>query len=167
MGAAAPRLPMARRWRSGDRLTLEFRSSRPAWVYVFDDDGSAQAAVLFPLFGMEPANPLAADTTFHLPGKSGSTAMTWQISRGAKNEAFVVIAADAPQPQLESAVVAWQRAGSDTAVATTRGALGLAPAPQDTNIENAALHEMLERVEQNAGAEHVRRWRYVFPHSGN
>jgi len=150
----------------GDRLTLEFRSSRPAWVYIFDDDGSAQAAVLFPLFGMEPANPLAADTTYRLPGKSASTAMTWQISRGAKSEAFVVIAADASQPQLEAAVVAWQRAGSETAVATTRGALGLVPAPQDTNIENAALHEMLARVEQS-GAEHIHRWRYVFPHSGD
>jgi len=77
-----------------------------------------------------------------------------------------VIAADEPQPQLETAVVAWQRAGSDTALAATRGALGLVPAPQDTPVQNAQLNDVLARVEQRAGADHVRRWRYVFPHSG-
>jgi len=150
----------------GDRLGLEFRSSRPAWVYIFDDDGSAQAAVLFPLFGMEPANPLAADTTYHLPGKAGATAMSWQVSRGAPRETFLVVAADAPQPDLESAVAAWQRAGSPETSVATRGVLGLVPAPQDTPVQNAALNDVLARVEQRSGAEHVRRWRYVFPHSG-
>jgi len=147
----------------GDRLAFEFRSSRPAHVYIFDDDGSAQAAVLFPINGLAPANPLAANTTHQLPGTSGATAMTWQITRRAQREAFVVIATDTPQPELEHAIEAWQRAGADTPGAT-RGALGLAPAPGETSVENAALHAALARVEQQAGAEHVRRWRFVFPH---
>jgi len=149
----------------GDRLAFEFRSSRPAHVYIFDDDGSGQAAVLFPLAGVEPVNPLAADATHRLPGTSGTTALTWQISRGAQREAFVVVAADAAQPELERAIAAWQHAGSE-ASGGTRGALGLVPAPADTNVENATLHTLLDRLEKSGGADHVRRWRFVFPHAG-
>ena len=148
----------------GDRLAFEFRSSRPAYVYIFDDDGSSQAAVLCPLNGIVPGNPLSADTSYLLPGKSGAAAMTWQVTRRAAREAFVVIATDTPQPELERAIAAWQRAGADTPGAT-RGALGLAPAPAETSVENGALHAALERVQESAGAQHLRRWRFVFPHA--
>ena len=152
----------------GDRLAFEFRSSRAAHVYIFDDDGSSQAAVLFPLNGLLPANPLAADTTHVLPGSAGGTAMTWQVTRRAASEAFVVIAADTAQPELERAIDAWQRAGTDSSSAdasgSTRGALGLVPAPPDANVENSALHAALAKLDAANAAGHVRRWRFVFPH---
>jgi len=53
----------------GDRLVLQFRSSQPAFVYIFDDDGSGSTGVLFPLADVEPANPLAANASYRLPGK--------------------------------------------------------------------------------------------------
>jgi hypothetical protein len=147
----------------GDRLMLEFRSSRPAHVYIFDDDGSAQAAVLFPLAGLELVNPLAANTTHHLPGKTGGMAMSWQISRTAPREAFVVVASDTAQPELDHAIDAWQHAAQ--APGSTRGALDLVPAPAETGVENQALHAALQRLEQSGGADHLRRWRFVFPHT--
>jgi eukaryotic-like serine/threonine-protein kinase len=146
--------------RVGDRLALSFHSSRPAYVYVFDDDGSGEAAVLFPLPGIEPANPLAANTAYQLPGKSVAQALTWQVSSSAEREQFVIVAADQPQPRLEQAIAAWHRAGES---ASTRGALGLAPAPAETEISSASLRAELDRL--GADTAHVRSWYFVFPHS--
>lgn len=143
----------------GDRLALSFRSSRPAFVYIFDDDGSGDAAVLFPLRGIEPANPLAAETRYQLPGKNAAQALTWQVSSAATREQFVVIAADSAQTELEAAIAAWQHAGQES---TQRGATGLAPAPAETEVSSAALRTQLERV--GADNAHVRQWHFVFPH---
>jgi len=127
--------------------------------------------VLFPLNGLQPGNPLAADTTHVLPGSAGGTAMTWQVTRRAASEAFVVIAADTAQPELERAIDAWQRAGTDSpsadASGATRGALGLVPAPPDANVENSALHAALAKLDAGNAAGHVRRWRFVFPHGSS
>jgi len=144
----------------GDRLSLAFRTSAPAYVYVFDDDGSGEAAVLFPLPGIEPANPLAADTSYQLPGKSATQPITWQVSSNAEREQFIVVVADAAQPQLERAIAAWRHASQTTA---TRGTLGLAPAPTETEISSASLRAELQRLAGDPS--HVRRWQFVFPHS--
>jgi hypothetical protein len=148
----------------GERLALKFRSDRSAYVYIFDDDGSGQAAVLFPLVGIEPANPLAADTDYQLPGKSGTSTFTWQVSSHAEREEFVVLASDVPQPQLELAVAAWQRAGAANTGAA-RGVLGLAAAPDDTQIRSASLRATLAALDADAHRGQLRRWRFVFPHA--
>jgi eukaryotic-like serine/threonine-protein kinase len=148
----------------GDRLALKFRSDRLAYVYIFDDDGTGQAAVLFPLAGVEPGNPLAANTDYQLPGKAGASALTWQVSSQADREEFVVLASDVPQAQLEQAVAAWQHAGAaDTGA--VRGALGLAAAPDDTQIRSASLRATLAALETDAHGGQLRRWRFVFPHT--
>jgi hypothetical protein len=144
----------------GDRLALQFRSSQPAYVYVFDDDGSGQTAVLFPLAGLKPENPLAANTVHRLPGATQTTALTWQVSSSAAREQFIVIAADAAQPQLERRIAAWQHAGS---AGPARGALELAADTTTSALDNADLQQVLAELDHNS-AEHVRRWRFVFPH---
>lgn len=145
----------------GDRLALKFQSNRAAYVYIFDDDGSAQAAVLFPLPGIEPGNPLAADTAYRLPGKSDATVLTWQVSSQAAREEFVVLAADQAQPELERIIAAWQRASLP--VGSARGALALTPAPSEAEITSASLRAVLSKLQ---GDEvHLRRWRFVFPHT--
>ena len=146
----------------GDRLALRFRSSKPAYVYIFDDDGSGQTAVLFPLAGLKPENPLAPNTEHRLPGTTQSTALTWQISSGAAREEFIVVAADAPQPQLERRIAAWQHARQ---AAVTRGALELAADTDSVAVENTELRQTLAVLDHDAGAEHLRRWRFVFPHA--
>jgi len=144
----------------GDRLVLQFQSSRPAFVYIFDDDGSGSTAVLFPLAGLEPANPLQAGTAYRLPGKQNGTAIAWTVSSRAEREEFVVVASTTVQPDLEQAIAQWRRAGD--AAGTARGALGLSVAPDDTEIASAALRGILQRIERDGQARH---WRFVFPHN--
>ena len=143
----------------GDRLMLEFRSSKPAYVYIFDDDGSGSAGVLFPLPGVEPANPLAAETSYRLPGRKDGAAVAWTVSSHAAREEFVVIAATSPQPELEKTIADWQRAGGESG--PTRGTMGLSAAPDETEIASAPLRQILQRVESDNSLRH---WRFVFPH---
>jgi hypothetical protein len=146
----------------GDRLALQFRSNRRNYVYIFDDDGSGSAGVLFPLAGIEPANPLAADNSYRLPGKRDGKALTWQVSSAAEREEFVVIVATQPQLELERAIADWQRAGSSSD--TSRGALGLAPAPDSVEVASSPLRRVLEQLEQGSRNGEVRHWHYMFPH---
>jgi len=146
----------------GDRLVLQFQSSAPAFVYVFDDDGSGAAGVLFPLSGVEPGNPLAAAGNHRLPGRRNGESVAWTVSSHAAREEFIVVAANAPQPELEQAIAAWQRAGGDAGA--TRGAMGLSAAPDGNEIASAPLRELLQRVERDGS---VRHWRFVFPHTAS
>jgi len=143
----------------GDRLVLQFQSSESAYVYIFDDDGSGSAGVLFPLDGVEPANPLAAGGTHRLPGRRNGESVAWTVSSHAAREEFIVVAATTPQPELERAIAAWQHAGGDAGA--TRGAMGLSAAPDQDEIASAALRDLLQRVERD---DHVRHWRFAFPH---
>ena len=143
----------------GDKLSLAFHSNHTAYVYVFNDDGSGEAAVLFPLPNVEPANPLDANADYQLPGKRGAQALSWQVNSNAEREQFVVIASDQPQPKLDAAIAVWRRAGENT---TSRGALGLAPASREAEISSVALRDELEKL--GIDDTHVRRWRFAFPH---
>jgi len=149
----------------GDKLMLKFESNQPAYVYVFNDDGSGQAAVLFPLAGLDAANPLSANTAYQLPGKSGATNLSWQVSSGAAREEFIVLAADTPQPELEHAIAEWQHAATSADV-VSRGATRLAPAPNDMEIASASLRVVLEKIDPK-NTSHLRRWRFVFPHASS
>ncbi len=147
----------------GDKLMLKFESNQAAYVYVFNDDGSGQAAVLFPLAGLAAGNPLSANTAYQLPGKSGATNLSWQVSSGAAREEFIVLAADTPQPELEHAIAQWQHAVTSADV-VSRGVTRLAPAPNDMEIASASLRTVLAKIDP-ASAQHLRRWRFVFPHA--
>ena len=144
----------------GDRLVLQFHSSKPTFLYVFDDDGSGSTGVLFPLPGIEPANPLAANMQYRLPGKKDGESVAWTVSSHAEREEFVVVAATTPQPELESAIASWRHAGGETGAA--RGALGLSAAPDQADVASAPLRQILERVERD---DRLRHWRFVFPHA--
>jgi hypothetical protein len=142
----------------GDGLQVAWRSDAPTWLYVLDDDGSA-AAVLFPGAAMQPRNPLPAGDVQNLP-RDGARSLAWTISGDNKQEEILVIAASAPQPQLETLIAAWQH--SATPAGERRGALALAPAGVPGAIDSAALQEALAAAR---GQDGVRHWRYVLPHA--
>lgn len=142
----------------GDRLALKFRSNRDSYVYIFDDDGSGQTAVQFPLENVEPANPLKANADYQLPGNAGGKSLTWEISSAAERERFIVIAADEPQPVLERTIASWHHAGES---GSTRGAMGLAAAPEQA-MPSEDLQSQLDSLMRET--DHVRRWNVVFPH---
>lgn len=145
----------------GDRLVLQFQSSQPVHLYVFDDDGSGSTGVLFPLAGVEPANPLAAGTTWRLPGRKDGQSVAWTVSSHAAREEFIVVAATQPQADLERLISEWQHAGATGA--STRGTMGLSAAPDDNEVASAPLRQVLQRLEHDGS---VRHWRFVFPHQG-
>jgi eukaryotic-like serine/threonine-protein kinase len=148
----------------GDRLVLQFRSNQPAFVYIFDDDGSGTTGVLFPLADVEPTNPLAANTAYRLPGKQSGESVAWTVSSRAEREEFVVIAAANEQPELERAIADWQRAGAGKP-GSARGALGLTSAPEETDVASAPLREILQRMSRDNHDGQLRQWRFVFPHA--
>jgi hypothetical protein len=97
-----------------------------------------------------------------LPGIRDAKALTWQVSSAAEREEFVVIAATRPQPELERAIAAWQRAGA--AAGSTRGALGLTVAPDSAEIASVTLRRVLAQLDQDNRDAEVRQWHYQFPH---
>jgi len=149
----------------GDRLVLEFRSNRPAYVYVFDDDGSGEVAVLFPLAGLQTANPLAAGVDYRLPGRSDGKQLSWQVSREAARDVFVVLAADAPLSAVEDRIRSWGHA-RELDRGATRGVLEVVASPLERDIDNPELRAILRDLQSAESGGNVRHWRFSLPHHG-
>ena len=147
-----------------DQLALRFQSNKPAFVYVFDDDDAGEVAVLFPLAGSQPQNPLASNTTYDLPGAMNGTRINWQVSSDAERERFVVVAADTPLPQLDSAIVDWEHAAPASPI-PLRGASRVVPAPIQTETSSASLRAVLEKLDPEHANRHMRHWEFLFPHT--
>lgn len=147
----------------GERLVLRFRSNRPAYVYVFDDDGSDQAAVLFPLAGLKPGNPLSADAMHQLPGSSAGIPLSWLVSRASRRDLFVVLAADTPQPMIERRISDWRHVQRG-AESGERSVFDVVPAPREERIGNVRLRALLRDTEAASGEGHLRRWTFNFTH---
>ncbi len=149
-----------------DQLVMRFQSNQPAFVYVFDDDDSGEAAVLFPLAGIQPQNPLAANATYDLPGAMNGTRINWQVSSDAQREAFIVVAADEPLPQLDTAIAGWKHAAPSSPI-PRRGASRVVPAPIQAETSSAALSAVLAELDPEHTNRHVRHWEFSFPHAAH
>ena len=91
-------------------LNRDLRSSRPAHVYVLNEDAGGDLHVLFPLRGLDLANPLPANARVRLPGSNGGRELSWEIAGSGQREEFLVVLASAPlapiQRLVDSAAVA-------------------------------------------------------------
>lgn len=90
------------RIRPGDQLALEFRASRPAHVYVLNEDEQGEAYLLFPQPLFDLTNPLPADSTVLLPGAMGGQPSAWTVTSRGGREHFLVVASLDPVPELEA-----------------------------------------------------------------
>lgn len=144
----------------GDRLLLRLDSDRNSHVYVFDDDGSPDPTVLFPVDGAAASNPLPAGNGIEVPGRNGNQALTWEIDAVAERDDFVVIASAVPLPELEAAISHWRsvHGGGDNA----RGA-GRLVAAGDGGIRSASLREAVANASRGRAEGQVRQWRFGFP----
>ncbi len=90
----------------GDRLFMDVRCSREAWVYVFNEDREGRLYTLFPLTGFDLANPLPARPAGErvcLPGPHGGEDHHWKVdSEGGGGESVLVVAAIGPVEAAES-----------------------------------------------------------------
>lgn len=88
----------------GDPLTLEIDIDRPAWVYVFNEDGDGRLTVMYP--ERLPGAPLPAGT-HRLPEPGLDGEHYWMVeSEGRATEYFLCVAAE--QPVAEASDLARQ-----------------------------------------------------------
>lgn len=149
----------------GDKLLLEVRAQQPTWIYLFNDDGSRQPVVLFPLNGVAPANPLQPGQRWQLPGHDGTTGLSWQVDSEALQESFVLVAATAPLPLAEQSVAQWQPALSADTALVARGVGRLAPVAQPQAAQSADLATLWQRLGCDKASAELRCERFVFPHA--
>lgn len=86
----------------GDQLALEFRATRPAHVYVLNEDENGESYLLFPQPLFELHNPIPADSTVMLPGTMNGEASAWTVTSRGGREHFLVVASQEPVAELEA-----------------------------------------------------------------
>ena len=96
------RLASGDRVRPGDRLSLEVRATRPAWFYVLNEDERGERYLLYPQPRFDLHNPLAAESTFVLPGPVDGKENAWTVTSPGGREFFLVVASPSPVPELEA-----------------------------------------------------------------
>jgi hypothetical protein len=132
----------------GDALHLAVRASAPSHVYVINQDSDGALAVLFPLAGLDLANPLPGGRDLVLPGSIEGRRLAWEIASPADSEEFVVIASPQPLPRLQSRL----RERPAAAIAPAggeRGAGRLRAGPVEPQIQAAALSELVALAQQD------------------
>jgi hypothetical protein len=85
----------------GDRLSLELRTSRPAWAYVLNEDERGECYLLFPQPMFDLRNPLPADTTLVLPGPIEGRENAWTVTSRGGREHFLIVVSPEPVDELE------------------------------------------------------------------
>ena len=128
----------------GDRLSLEVRTSVPAYVYVVNEDEQGEGYLLFPLGDQAVKNPLPAGAAHRLPGVQDGQRLSWQVTSAGGREHFIIFAnttplssfeeifATLPQPVRDSPVQSLRL--SPQAVGVLRGVGGVTA----TSVQSAA-----------------------------
>jgi len=137
----------------GDRLVLDLSSSRPLHVYVLNEDAGGDLHVLFPLRGLDLANPLTAGARVRLPGSKDGRELSWEITSSGQREEFLVVLASAPLAPIQRLVDS-----AALAVDVERGVSRVhAEAPGGITLRGAHLNALLEELgPQLHDAERVR-----------
>jgi len=144
----------------GERLDLVLASDRPTWVWVLNEDAAGSFHVLFPLSGLQRANPLPRGDSV-LPGEQGGRALSWQVSSAGGREEFLVVLADAPLAKFEQRIATFAAASID---APERGVARVAAAPLGgVALHGPHLHALLDEfASEFADHRHVRVIGYRF-----
>lgn len=96
------RLVSGDRVKPGDRLSLEVHATRPAWIYVLDEDERGERYLLFPQPRFDVRNPVPADSTFVLPGSIGGKENAWTVTSPGGREYLLVVVSPRPLPEIEA-----------------------------------------------------------------
>lgn len=86
----------------GDQLSLRVRVSRPAWVYVVNEDERGERYLLFPQPLFDRANPIEGEGPVLLPGSVAGTEAAWTVTSEGGREHFLVVVSPWPLAELES-----------------------------------------------------------------
>ena len=135
------------RVRPGDRLSLEFRATRPAWVYVLNEDERGERYLLFPQPLFDAKNPLPADSTLRLPGTIDGRENAWTVTSAGGREHFLIVASPEAVPELEAELdrlpapepgrpIRYAAVGPQ-AIETLRGVGGVTAVPPSNEVRRA------------------------------
>ncbi|MEO8010058.1 MAG: serine/threonine-protein kinase [Dokdonella sp.] len=91
---------------NGERMLAELTSNRSTHVYVLNEDALGALHVLFPLAGLDQANPLPVNETIRLPGRQAGRELSWELQGNGGREEFLVVIARQPLAQLEKHLAA-------------------------------------------------------------
>jgi hypothetical protein len=159
------------RVRVGDRLFMEFRANREAYVYVLNEDLQGSRYLLFPLPGGSLENPLRPRRVHRLPGKQAGgegregEELRWEVSSAGQKEYFYIVASTEPRPELEGAVSRMEKGGEGLALSypelrkhevavLLRGIGGLAKQAQEEVVRRKQpLARFIEDLRRGAGEE--------------
>ena len=124
-----------------ERLSMDLDLSAPAHVYVVNEDERGNSYLLFPLRGLEPANPLPAGH-HRLPGLLDDQKLSWQVTTAGGREHFLVIASPTrsatfekvftalPSPVLNQRISYPKLSPEGLGALRSVGGLTVAPSPQ-------------------------------------
>jgi len=139
----------------GDKLYLELTGDDAMNVYVFNQDEKGSVFVLFPLPGLDAANPLPPKLSNRLPGSRQGVPESWQVTSAGGGEEIFVVASRTPLAALEQELAAVPRAHPgapvqlDEAVLHTLRGIG-GTEPSDVEPTKAPrLSEVLAKVSQD------------------
>lgn len=88
----------------GDQLSLLIRNSDSMYVYVLNEDAVGEVNGLYPIPGLQPANPLQARMEHRLPGDLGGEVVYWNVTSAGGRESIVAIGSRTPLRELEAAI---------------------------------------------------------------
>jgi serine/threonine protein kinase len=153
-----------------DALELQFQSSMPVYLYVIDDDGGGEPAILFPSEDLNLRNPLPQNYVLRLPGMARNGELhDWQVNKDSAADKLIVLATLEVQPALESAISQLRHADAGSALTpgsslSLRGAYGFVPANRDRSAARSMLDRVLN-IEKLSASGKLRYWQFTFPHS--
>ncbi len=160
--AGAVRLVTGDRVKPGDRLSLEVRTTRPAWIYVLNEDERGERYLLFPQPSFDLQNPVSADSQVVLPGPIAGRENAWTVTSAGGREYMLVVASPEPVAELEAELeripaprpgwpIEYARVGAES-VERLRGVGGVSQLPAGTGAP-ALRSRAFERFRTLGGRE--------------
>jgi serine/threonine protein kinase len=130
----------------GDRLSMEVQADEAVHLYIINEDRDGAFFVLFPIPGLDTANPLSGAGIHRLPGRRNGTVQDWQVTTAGGTETFLVVASRDSLDDLEAdlnrspAAAGGRRVGTTEETILTRGVGGVVAAKTgpDTGAESHA-----------------------------
>ena len=139
----------------GDKLYLELTGDDVMNVYVFNQDEKGSVFVLFPLPGLDAANPLPPKQNNRLPGSRQGIPESWQVTSAGGGEEIFVVASRTPLAALEQELASVPRAHPGAPVQLDQATLHIlrgigGTEPSEIEATKAPrLSEVLAKVSQD------------------
>jgi hypothetical protein len=143
----------------GERLFLALDTPEPVYAYVLNEDDQGRTYVLFPVAGLDRANPLPAGHD-KLPGTRAGRDQDWRVTSEGGREHFLAIVSRHPLPAVERELAAIASVARDRPVTHApsadsglRGVGGLADEPAGADARAGRLSALAGRLRRDASPD--------------